>query len=157
MRAELRPILQKSYVCNDAPHGYHCPEREYERFIHSIALGKGTNYAAREMAVARRFTKRWPDLHDWFEEPLHVRVGVKRFDRQEAMDARITSDARPYLLYLALRGNLRFDYPLLPSSSGTPDRGAGLASLHMPSSVRVTSRGFQCGFRASSRMLSCNA
>jgi hypothetical protein len=113
MPAELRPVLQTPYVPDDAPRGHHCPEREYEGFIHSIALGKGTSYAAREMVVARQFTKRWPDLQDWFEEPLHVRVGVERFDRQEAMDARITSVARPYLLYLALRGNLRFDYPWL--------------------------------------------
>jgi integrase len=111
MPAKLRPVLQSTD--DDAPGGHHCPQREYERFIHSIARGKGTNYAAREMAVARRFTKRWPDLQDWFEEPLHVRVGVERFGRQDAMDARITSDARPYLLYLALRGNLRFDYPWL--------------------------------------------
>jgi len=95
MRAELGPILQTTHVSDDAPHGHHCPEREYEGFIHSIALGKRTAYAAREMAVVRRFTRRWPALHDWFEEPLHVRVGVERFDQQEATDARITSDARP--------------------------------------------------------------
>jgi integrase len=111
MPAKPRPILQSTD--NDAPGGHHCPQGEYERFIHSIARGKGTSYAAREMAVARRFTERWPDLQDWFEEPLRVRVGVDRFGRQDAMDARITSDARPYLLYLALRSNLRFDYPWL--------------------------------------------
>ena len=111
MPAKRRPILQSTD--NDAPGGHHCPQGEYERFIHSIARGKGTSYAAREMAVARRFTERWPDLQDWFEEPLRVRVGFDRFGRQDAMDARITSDARPYLLYLALRSNLRFDYPWL--------------------------------------------
>lgn len=109
MPAELRPSLRATD--DDAPRGRHCQQREYEGFIRSIS--KRTGYAAREMAMVRRFTNRWPALQDWFEEPLHVRVGVERLDRREATDARITSDARPYLLYLALRGNVRFDYPWL--------------------------------------------
>ena len=109
MPAELRPILRTTD--DEAPRGHHCPQREYLGFIRTVSKRRG--YALREMAMVRRFTSRWPVLQDWFEEPLHVRVGAERFDRQEATDARITSDARPYLLYLALRGNLRFDYPWL--------------------------------------------
>src|SRR5882757_10052486 len=109
MPAERHPILRTTV--DEAPRGHHCPQREYLGFIRAVSKRRG--YAVREMAMVRRFTSRWPVLQDWFEEPLHVRVGAERFDRQEATDARITSDARPYLLYLALRGNLRFDYPWL--------------------------------------------
>jgi hypothetical protein len=138
MPAELRPILQTSDVPNDAPGGHHCAEREYEGFIRSIAArDKRKGYAAREMAAVRRFTRRWPALQDWFEEPLHVRVGVERFDRREATDARITSGARPYLLYLALRGNVRFDYLwlltahmlYLPTKAAEMDMDIGLDGL----------------------------
>lgn len=96
---------------DNAHRAHHCPQREYESFIRSIS--RRTDYAVREMAMVRRFTSRWPALQDWFEEPLYVRVGVERLNRREATDARISSDARPYLLYLALRDNVRFDYPWL--------------------------------------------
>ena len=109
MPAELRPILRATH--DDAPRGHHCPQREYEGFIRTVSKRRG--YAAREMAMIRRFTNRWPVLQDWFKEPLHVRVGVERLDRREATDARITFGARPYLLYLALRGNVCFDYTWL--------------------------------------------
>jgi integrase len=109
MPTELRPTWRPTD--DNVPGGHHCPQREYEGFIRTVSKRRG--YAAREMAMVRRFINRWPALQDWFEEPLHVRVGVERLDRREATDARITSDARPYLLYLALRGNVRFDYPWL--------------------------------------------
>lgn len=65
----------------------------------------------------RRFMRRWPDLQAWFAEPLAIRVGSVPAREQYGLDAQLSHIARPYLLFLGLRGFVQFDYPWLLASS----------------------------------------
>ncbi|MGF6970814.1 integrase [Paraburkholderia sp. WC7.3g] len=65
----------------------------------------------------RRFMRRWPNLQAWFAEPLAIRVGSVSAREQYGLDAQLSHIARPYLLFLGLRGFVQFDYPWLLASS----------------------------------------
>jgi len=65
------------------------------------------------MARQRRFVERWPQLHLWFAAPLGLRVGRLPSEHRGRLTDRISYQARGYLLFLALRGNIRLDYAWL--------------------------------------------
>lgn len=88
----------------------HCPQEEYAAFatdIDSDRKGRQRIYAA------RRFTRRWPDLAEWFAAPLATRLIVPSAGADQPADARLSQDALGYLLFLGLRGYARFDYAWL--------------------------------------------
>lgn len=93
----------------------HCREDEYGAFMKSLS-GQADGYERRKLNEMRRFVRRWPDLADWFQASLAVRVGALYSRGPEATDARISHFARGYLLFLGLRGHARFDYPWLLAS-----------------------------------------
>lgn len=93
----------------------HCPEQEYAGFASS--LRGSMKLGASRLNEMRRFMRRWPDLQAWFAEPLTVRVGNVSAREQYGLDAQLSHIARPYLLFLGLRGFVQFDYPWLLASS----------------------------------------
>jgi integrase len=93
----------------------YCSEPEYAEFANSLP-GSATR-SARKLNDMHRFMRRWPDFQMWFEEPLAIRVGNVPARRQYGLDAKLSHIAKPYLLFLGLRGFVQFDYPWLLACS----------------------------------------
>ncbi|MEU7769797.1 tyrosine-type recombinase/integrase [Micromonospora taraxaci] len=96
----------------------HCPAGEYEAFIAGSTLSED-----RKIRLGRwhaRFVRYFPDLRDWFDQPLRQRLGWRNKDTQtrrqgpgEDFDITVgwvNYNARDYLIYLALTGRLRLDW-----------------------------------------------
>ena len=60
-----------------------------------------------------RFVRRYPDLGDWFGGPLAERVGRLYGEEREQPTCRVSYEARPYLMFLALHGYAQFDWDWL--------------------------------------------
>ena len=90
----------------------HADAAEYDAFVGTFA----TNHLYRNRChrFRQRFVERYPDLEEWFAEPLHVRVGR---DHQPAAPHTFTDEtnaqALGYLLFLGLTGRVTFDWPWL--------------------------------------------
>ena len=82
----------------------HASDEEYVSFLRGRPSlhSSGTN----QMKRYRSFRRRYPDLDAWLDAPLPERVGVPG-DRSIANCSAL---ARPYLYYLAYRGQLRLDW-----------------------------------------------
>lgn len=98
----------------------HASEEEYRHFLqnHTDVRDRATRD---KIYIRRRFVRAYPNLEDWFEEPLEKRLGriysrgadgrVKRFNDRIVDEACYW--ARPYLFFLAVRGYVRFDWEWL--------------------------------------------
>ncbi|MGH9827834.1 MAG: tyrosine-type recombinase/integrase, partial [Blastocatellia bacterium] len=60
-----------------------------------------------------RFVRRYPHLGDWFRAPLAERVGRLSGEEREQPTCRVSYEARPYLMFLALHGYAQFDWEWL--------------------------------------------
>src|SRR2546427_3180967 len=58
-----------------------------------------------------RFVRRYPDLRDWFQAPLAERVGRLYGEEREQPTCRVSYEARPYLMFLALHGSTQYRRP----------------------------------------------
>jgi integrase len=87
----------------------HCPEAEYVSWVR----GQDINPAYRNAKLRRyrHFLAAWPAMTDWFAAPLTERVGRLPGEPNNAPSYPVSFYARPYLLFLALRGYIRLDYP----------------------------------------------
>lgn len=93
----------------------HAPAEEYEAFARTRlgSRGSGNHY----MRAYRNFVEAYPDLADWFRAPLPERVGRLYIPGSGGtmepprgpMTSRVSYLARPYLVYLAMRGYATFD------------------------------------------------
>jgi len=85
MPAERRQILQSTD--GDAPGGHQLPAARVRaiHFTHRTRQRRKLRGERDDRGTA--VYKALADLQDWSRNRLHVRVGVARFDRQEAMDA----------------------------------------------------------------------
>ena len=109
---------------SDAGTPYHCPAVEYERFI--ARSGHSDDLKTRLGRRHARFLRHFPDLRDWFDQPLRQRLGWRNKDTQtrrlgpgndfDVTAGWINYNARDYLIYLALTGRLRLDWGWLLGS-----------------------------------------
>jgi hypothetical protein len=88
----------------------HAPDREYVGFIRSQDHFNPF-YLNAKIRYYRNFRDRWPNLADWFAEPLQVRVGRLPGEPFSAPSFKESHLARPYLMFLGMRGYATFDYP----------------------------------------------
>ena len=89
----------------------HASSEEYTAFVRTHAHTPGSqDYLLR---ASRRFVKQYPDLLDWFQAPLPERIG--RLLGEDAGQIRfpVSYYARPYLMFLAVRGYALFDWDWL--------------------------------------------
>ncbi|MFI8093771.1 hypothetical protein ACIF9R_36615 [Streptomyces sp. NPDC086080] len=68
------------------------------------------HYLNAKLRYYRAFRERWPDLANWFAEPLAERVGRLPGESFHRPSFPASHKARPYLTYLGLRGYAMFDY-----------------------------------------------
>lgn len=95
-----------------SPHAFrHASEEEYAAFLEHYVTTKTHTWS--QLRHYRRFVECYPDLHNWFDAPLIERVG-RRYGEEEPLSAYLASySARPYLLFLAIRGSIQLDWEWL--------------------------------------------
>jgi len=94
--------------------GGHCAEAEYAAILTTLNIHGA--YRRQRLAARQRFVAAYPDLTDWFREPLERRVGRLAGEQRGAISHRTSYDARSYLLLLGLAGHARFDYAWMLAS-----------------------------------------
>ena len=97
------------------PPSHHASAEEWETFVRAYA--EHQDYQWELLGFRRQFVERYPDLNDWFAAPLVERVGRtvdqrKAGTRHNAL-CKVSYQARPYLVFLALRGYAQFDWEWL--------------------------------------------
>lgn len=86
------------------PHFQHATEEEYGAFVQQRQdIRCGSNL----LKAYRRFVRHYPDLDEWFREPLAERVGQRKGRSGQTYTSAL---ARPYLYYLAPRGEVPFGW-----------------------------------------------
>lgn len=86
------------------PRFQHATQAEYGAFVRQrpdIRCGRNL------LRAYRRFVRHYPDLDQWFHAPLAERVGDRK---TRCGQTYVSALARPYLYYLALRGEVCFDW-----------------------------------------------
>ncbi|MGH8938151.1 MAG: hypothetical protein ACRDV2_02260, partial [Actinomycetes bacterium] len=89
-------------------HRRHCPESEYLAYVRGQDINPA--YRNQKLRNYRRFMAAWPRMTGWFVAPLVERVGRLPGESHTAPSYPVSFVARPYLLFLALRGYATFDY-----------------------------------------------
>jgi hypothetical protein len=90
------------------PRRRHCREDEYVGFVRG--QGIHPSYRNDKLRHYRTFAHAWPRMTDWFAAPLVERVGRLPGETHKNPSHPVSFRARPYLLFLALRGHVTFDY-----------------------------------------------
>lgn len=90
---------------------HHASEEEYAAFVlrYHGSVGSQRYY----LQLRRAFVEAYPDLTTWFAAPLAERVGRLRRHPRSNLIGRVSYRARPYLVFLALRGYITFDWEWL--------------------------------------------
>jgi integrase len=89
----------------------HASLEEYTAFVSTYARTPGSqDYLLRSY---RRFVKQYPDLLEWFQAPLPQRIGRLLAEDAEQIRFPVSSYARPYLMFLGVRGYVLFDWDWL--------------------------------------------
>jgi integrase len=89
--------------------GRHCPAAEYVAYVRSQDIHP--SYRNDKLRYYQAFVDRYPTLADWFAAPLVERVGRLPAEPHNRSSYPVSFCARPYLLFLAFRGYVTFDYP----------------------------------------------
>ncbi len=94
-----------------APTPTHASAEEFDELVRR--LSPDPDYRHRRQRQRADFADRYPDLADWFAEPLGRRVG-RRFGAPpgELVDP-VSYEARTYLLFLGVTGRVAFDFEWL--------------------------------------------
>jgi hypothetical protein len=95
------------------PTRHHTSADEYGAYLKErIQAGQIRDGFGRQCLQRRqRFVRAYPDLEVWFKAPLAERVGRHRGEHQNGIAT--AGGGRPYLMFLALRGYVWFDWEWL--------------------------------------------
>ncbi len=83
----------------------------YEEFVQSYTDKRFRHWAL--LRYHRKFVAQYPNLLDWFAADLSERVGRLPYEGPSQMTNAISYNARFYLVFLAWRGYVRFDWDWL--------------------------------------------
>jgi integrase len=89
----------------------HASMEEYAAFVHTYARTPDSQYGM--LHNYQLFVKQYPDLLDWFQAPLTERIGRLYGQTTPQSSFPLSCRARPYLMFLAVRGYARFDWDWL--------------------------------------------
>ena len=98
----MRMTLLRQQSAQPLPFCQHASAEAYARYI------RGYTENARQirhlLGFRARFVRGYPDLGDWMRAPLAERVGRLYGEEREQPTCRVSYEARPYLMFLALHG-----------------------------------------------------
>jgi integrase len=86
----------------------HCPQAEYVGYLQGQDINR--HYRNAKLRHYRNFMAAWRDMADWFDAPLVERVGRLPGEPHNAPSYPVSFYARPYIMFLALRGYIALDY-----------------------------------------------
>lgn len=89
----------------------HASAEAYARYIRGYT--ENARQLTHLLGFRARFVRRYPDLGGWFRAPLAERVGRLAGEAREQPTCRVSYEARPYLMFLALEGYAQFDWDWL--------------------------------------------
>ena len=101
----------RAVEANVAFRSRHCSVEEYDAFLASCDVAK--HFVEQRRSHRKLFVQAWPDLEEWLQAPLAVRVGRFDGETRKTLYNRPSYWARAYLYYLVLSGHARFDYDWL--------------------------------------------
>jgi integrase len=107
-RVSAAALAATSVTPAGRPRRRHCPEWEYLSFVRGQDIHPG--YRNQKIRHYRAFKAAWPKMAGWFTVPLVERVGRLPGQTQKTASYPVSFDARPYLVFLGLRGYVTFDY-----------------------------------------------
>jgi len=91
----------------------HASPEEFAQLIRAVTTD--SSYLSLKLRHRREFVARYPDLTEWFADPLVNRVGrlVGEDPRRGPVTDPISYNARQYLTFLGVTGRVRFDWDWL--------------------------------------------
>lgn len=91
----------------------HASAEEFAQLIRAVT--GDPSYVSLKLRHRSEFVARYPDLNEWFAEPLTKRVGrlLGEDPRQGLVTDPISYNARHYLTFLGVTGRVRFDWDWL--------------------------------------------
>jgi len=107
-RVSAAALAATSVTPAGGPRRRHCPESEYLSFVRGQDIHPG--YRNQKIRHYRAFKAAWPKMAGWFAVPLVERVGRLPGQTQKTASYPVSFNARPYLVFLGLRGYVTFDY-----------------------------------------------
>ncbi|WP_214109357.1 tyrosine-type recombinase/integrase [Acrocarpospora catenulata] len=107
-RVSAAALAATSLASAGRPRRRHCPEAEYLGFVRGQDIHP--SYRNDKIRYYRTFKAAWPKMSGWFAAPLPERVGRLPGETKKTLSHPISFQARPYLLFLGLRGYVTFDY-----------------------------------------------
>jgi integrase len=124
-----------------------------EEFAQQVrAVSADPSYVSLTLKHRREFVARYPDLDEWFAEPLTTRVGrlLGEHPRRGPVSDLVSYNARHYLTFLGVTGRVSFDWDWLLA---VPALNVWIHAdaLHLPivrSRDEITELGVRVGFRA---------
>lgn len=88
----------------------HAGDAEYREWVKAHVPGEAARWE--RLRAYRRFVERWPDLEEFFAEPLAVRLGFVD-PKLNCAGRGAAHEASGYLVYLSLRRGVALDYEFL--------------------------------------------
>lgn len=91
----------------------HASPEEFAALITAVTTDRG--YLSKKLRERQVFVDRYPDLEEWFAEPLTHRVGrlLGENPRRGPVTDPVSYDARHYLSFLGVTGRVAFDWEWL--------------------------------------------
>lgn len=110
----MTPLTAQSAPVGDIQHApQHASAEEFADLIRAVTEDR--TYLNLKLKHRREFVARYPDLEEWFAEPLTRRVGrlLGEDPRRGSVTDPISYNARHYLTFLGVTGRVRFDWAWL--------------------------------------------
>jgi len=91
----------------------HASAEEFAKLISAVSNDR--SYLSMKLRHRREFVARYPDLNEWFAEPLTKRVGrlLGEDPRRAPVTDPVSYNARHYLTFLGVTGRVSFDWDWL--------------------------------------------
>jgi hypothetical protein len=91
----------------------HASHEEYAAFLRAYTTQAQAKYLQQLLRYRERFVQAYPDLREWLTAPLAERVGRLYGETNHQPSYPVSYKARPYLVFLVLRGYVSLDWDWL--------------------------------------------
>jgi site-specific recombinase XerD len=144
-------VIAGAVAASPLPGGEHASADEFADLISAVTVD--SSYLQRTLTNRQAFVDRYPDLDEWFAQPLTCRVGRLRGEdpRRGPVTDPVSYNARHYLSFLGVTGRVAFDWEWLlavPALNIWVHAKALELPLVIDAQQRLPKIGEQLGYRA---------